>query len=35
MVRDTDEGRRKQVLIQDLCRLVRAYQTGAIRERFQ
>ena len=34
LVRDTDEGRRKQVLIQDLCRLVEAYQTGAVRERF-
>ena len=34
LVRDTDEGRRKQVLIQDLCRLVHAYQTGAVRERF-
>ena len=30
LVRDTDEGGRKQALIRDLCALVEAYQTGVI-----
>lgn len=33
LVRDTDEGKAKRALIADLQRLVRAYQTGQIRER--
>ncbi len=30
LVRDTDEGGRKQALIRDLCALVEAYQTGVL-----
>ena len=30
LVRDTDEGLRKQALIRDLCSLVQAYQTGVL-----
>ena len=30
LVRDTDEGLRKQALIRDLCALVQAYQTGVL-----
>lgn len=30
LVRDTDEGSRKQALIRDLCALVEAYQTGVL-----
>ena len=30
LVRDTDEGLRKQALIRDLCALVQAYQTGIL-----
>ena len=30
LVRDTDEGGRKQALIRDLCALIEAYQTGEI-----
>ena len=30
LVRDTDEGLRKQSLIRDLCALVQAYQTGVL-----
>ena len=30
LVRDTDEGGRKQALISDLCALVEAYQTGVL-----
>lgn len=30
LVRDTDEGGRKQALIRDLTALVEAYQTGVI-----
>ena len=30
LVRDTDEGTRKQALIHDLCALIEAYQAGVI-----
>ena len=33
LVRDTDEGKRKQDMIQDLLQLVRAYQSGVVREK--
>lgn len=33
LVRDTDEGRAKRVLIEDLQRLVLAYQSGRLREK--
>lgn len=34
MVKDTDEGERKRIYIQDLVDLVNAYETGLLREQF-
>ncbi len=34
MVKDTDEGERKRIYIQDLVDLVNAYETGLLREKF-